>query len=165
MKKRRAIFISGLVGTLIIFGGLFIYINFFFGKYLNETVMEDSFLLASEWKEIDIQDLVKIEKEINYISILLEPPYKAITEGGRRGIKVPGGEIINPEIKIIDEDGKEYLLTYGGSRYSGYDEYANYRYQTNLPTNTKYKKVLVRSNIPIKAQKIIWISYNARDLP
>ena len=165
MKNKKTIFVMGLIGTSLIIIGLFIYINFFFGKYLKETDLESNLLITSNWKEIDIEKLVKVEKDINYISILLEPPYKTFTVGGGGGIKILSGEVVNPEIKLVDEEGKEYLLAYGGSRLSSNKEYANYRYQINLPVDKKYEKMLIRSDVPIKTQKIIWSSYNARDLP
>lgn len=165
MKNKRTIFITGLIGISLILIGFFVYINFFFGKYLKETDLESNLLLTSDWKEIDIKNLVKIEKDINYISILLEPPYETFTPSRGGGIKIPSGEVVNPEIKLLDEDGKEYLLTYGGSRRFSNNEYANYRYQINLPVDKKYDKMLIRSDAPIKTQKIIWSSYNARDLP
>ena len=165
MKNKKTIFITGLIGISLILIGCFVYINFFFGKYLKETDLESNLLITSDWKEIDIKKLVKIEKDINYISILLEPPYKTFTSSGGGGIKTPSGEVFNPEIKLLDEDGKEYLLAYGGSRLFSNNEYANYRYQVNLPVDKKYEKMLIRSDTPIKTQKIIWSSYNARDLP
>jgi hypothetical protein len=165
MKNKRTVFITGLIGISLIFIGLFVYINFFFGKYIKETVLESNFLITSDEKEIDIKNLVKIEKDINYISILLEPSYETITFSDGGGIRIPTGEVVNPEIKLVDEDGKEYLLAYGGSRSSApRNEYANYRYEVDLPVDKKYEKVLIRSDIPIKTQKIIWTGYNARDL-
>lgn len=165
MKNKGTIFVNGLIGISLILIGFFVYINFFFGKYLKEIALENNLLITSDWKEIDIKNLVKIEKDINYIAILLEPPYKTFTVSGSGGIKIPSGEVVNPEIKIVDEDGKEYLLAYGGSRNSNNNEYANYQYQVNLPIDKKYEKLLIRSDTPIKTQKIIWSSYNVRDLP
>ncbi|MCY7377573.1 MAG: hypothetical protein LH472_16570 [Pyrinomonadaceae bacterium] len=164
MKNKRTIVITGLIGISLIIIGLFVYINFFFGKYIKEIVLESDFLITSDGKEINIKNLVKIEKDINYISILLEPSDETITFNGGGGIRIPSGEIVNPEIKLLDEDGKEYLLAYGGSRHYGNNEYANYRYQVDLPVDKKYEKVLIRSDIPIKSQKIIWSGYNAKDL-
>jgi hypothetical protein len=162
VKNKRTILITGLVGILLILAGLFIYVNFFFGKYIKETVLEENSVISFDWKEIDTKNLAKIEKDKHYISILLEPPFEADTPEG--GIKSPTGEIINPEIKLVDSEGNEYSLIYIGSRRYQNGEYANYGYLPSLPVDKIYKKVLVRSNKPIKVQKIIWSGYDIKDL-
>ena len=162
MKNKRNILILGLVGILSVLAGLFIYVNFFFGKYIKETVLEENGVISSEWREIDARNLAKIEKDKHYISILLESSFKADTDKG--GIKSPDGEIINPEIKLVDSEGNEYSLIYIGSRRYRNGEYVNYGYRPNLPGDKIYEKVLVRSNKPIKVQKIIWSGYDIKDL-
>lgn len=152
----------GTAGILFFAVFLFVYLNFYFGKYIEEVVLEENALISSEWKNINSQNLIKADKEINYISILLEPPFETDTPKG--GIKNADGKIINPEIKLLDEDGKEYLLNYSGSRHYENGDYANYRYDTTLPTGKIYEKVLVRSDFPINARKIIWSGYDVKDL-
>lgn len=162
--KKRSIFVIGFAGITIVFVGLFVYANSFFGRYIKETTLENNFLITNVWKEIDISDSVKIERDKNYIAIFLEPSYKTSTDSQGKGIKTPNGEIINPEIKIIDEDGKEYSLTYSGSRSFENNEYANYSHAAELPADKKYQKVMIRSDVSIKTQKLIWSSYNIKDL-
>lgn len=164
MKNKWTIFITGLIGISLIVIGLFVYINFFFNNEIKETVLENNFFITSDRKEINIKNSVKIEKDINYISILLLPPNKTFMSSGGGGIKIPNGEVVNPEIKLVDENEKEYLLAYGGSRRYDNNEYANYRCEVELPADKKYEKLLIRSDIPIKTQEILWSGYNARDL-
>ena len=161
MKTKRTILITALVGILSVLAGLFIYINFFFGNYLKETVLEENGVISSGWKEIDAKNLAKIEKDEHYISILLESSFKTDTE--KDGIKSPDGEIVNPEIKLVDSERNEYLLIYTGSRHYQNGQYANYGYRPGLPVDKIYEKVLVRSDKPIKFQKIIWSGYDIKD--
>ena len=163
MKNKVTITIVGLFGILLVVAGSFIFVKWmFFGKYIKEVVLERNFLISSEWKEIETKNLIKIDKDKHYIEILLEPPFEADTPKG--GIKSPSGEIINPEIKLIDEDGKEYLLSYAGSRSYKSNQYANYRCKEDFPVIKKYEKVLIRSDLPIKAKEINWAGYNIKDL-
>ena len=143
--------------------GGFLIKKIFFHRLYKDVVLENNFLISSDLKEIETQNLIKIEKDNHFISIDLEPPFEADTP--KKGIKTPSGEIINPEIKLVDENGIEYPLTYSGSRggESG-NEIANYKYNGNLPIDKTYKKVLIRSNLPIKAKMILWSGYDARDL-
>ena len=152
----------GIAGILFFAVFLFVYLNFYFGKYIEEVVLQENVLISSEWKNINSQNLIKADKEINYISILLEQPFE--TDTSKSGIKNVDGKIINPEIKVIDKEGKEYLLNYGGSRHNENGDYANYRYAATLPTGKIYEKVLVRSDFPISARKVIWNGYDVKDL-
>lgn len=162
MKSKQNVLLLGLACVLFFAVFLFVYFNFYFGKYIKEVVLGENILISSEWKNINSQKLIKADKEINYISILLEPPFEADTP--KNGIKDADGKIINPEIKLIDENGKEYLLNYSGSRRYENSNYANYSCDEGLPTGKIYEKVLFRSDFPIKAQKVIWSGYDVKDL-
>lgn len=161
MKNKRTILITALVGILSVLAGLLIYVNFFFGKYIKETVLEENGVISSDWKEIDAKNLAKIEKDKNYVAILLESSFKADAETD--GIKTSDGEIIKPEIKLVDSERNEYPLIYTGSRFYQNGQYVNYGYRSELPANKIYEKVLIRSNKPLKFQKIIWSGYDIKD--
>lgn len=163
MNNKNVIVILFLIAIpTALLGGFFIK-KFFSQTLYKDIVLEDDLLISSEWKEIDTQNLIKIEKDNHFVSILLEPSFEANTPKG--GILIPSGEIVNPEIKLVDEDGNEYLLTYKGSRgKENGKEIANYGYKGSLPIDKIYKKVLLRSDYPIKAKKILWSGYDAKDL-
>ena len=161
IKKNTKMIFLLIVISILFLSGYFVKKTFFHER-LKETVLKDNFLISSEWNEVDTKNKVKIEKDNHYVSILLEPPYE--TFGIKGGIKTPNGEIVNPEIKLVDEQGKEYLLTNMGARRNGEDEYANYGYHTNLPADKVYKTVLIRCDFPIKAKQILWSGYDNKDL-
>lgn len=162
MKKRNKNLVFWFASISIIFFGAFIINTLFFSKRIKEITLENSFLITEERQEIESQNRLKIEKDNHYISIMVEPPLEAFAV--RNGIKTPEGEIANPEIYLIDEEGVEYLLTHSGSRRYEGNEFANYAYESGLPPKNKYTKIFLSSKIPVKAKKIIWSGYNSRDL-
>ncbi|MCY7348323.1 MAG: hypothetical protein LH614_19180 [Pyrinomonadaceae bacterium] len=163
MKNKKFIWLLVIGSILLLGGSAFIVKRVFFYRYLKEVVLSENVVITSEWKEVGNQDLLKITKEINYISILVRPPLTVDTPKG--GIKTPESSIINPETKIVDDEGHEYSLSFGGSRQSESGDFANYRYVKDLPVDKRYSKILIRSDNPIQAKQIIWTGYNAKDLP
>lgn len=124
----------------------------------HNTILTEEFFINSDWQEIFTKDLVKVDKDNHLISIHLELPYE--TPFGSKGIKVPSGEIINPEIVLIDEKNNKYeFVRYG----AGGTEISKYHYKGCLPKDKIYRKILVRSDFPIKATSIMWSSYNLKD--
>jgi hypothetical protein len=83
-----------------------------------------------------------LEKDVKYVSIILEPPFEDDTLNG--GIKTPEGSIINPEIRLIDVDGKEYELRFAGSRHFQNNKYVNYKYDGKLPNSKDFSKILIK---------------------
>ena len=100
-----------------------------------------------------------------FLSILLEPPFEL--PRGESEIRLPNGDMINPDIKMIDGDGNEYLLKYIGATYSTEGEWVNYGYLNGkfLPTDKTYVAFQMRSDSPIKTRRIAWKGYDSRDLP
>lgn len=161
-SKNFALVIIIISGLILIMGGLVIK-RIFFYHYLKEIKLANNFLITSQWKEVGNSDLLKSRKEIQYISILVKPPYEIDDQNG--GIKTPDGSTVNPEIRLLDTDGNEYKLTFGGSRHFEDKNFANYRYDKDLPSGKDYSKVLIRSTVSIPAKQIIWSGYDAKDLP
>ncbi len=163
MKSKVKFLIIGSAGFFLVLVGLFVFVKWWvLGSYIKEVTLQKNIFITSEWKEINTRNLVKIDKDINYISIVLEPPYE--TFASSEGIKIPSGEVINPEIKLVDEDGKEYSFAYSGARLYGNNEYANYKYYGDFPVDKEYEKLLIRSDSQIKAREIQWSGYNTEDL-
>lgn len=128
-------------------------------KLYHDTILVEDVLISDEQKEFEIENSVKIERDRQFIRINLDSAYENDYDIG--GIRTPSGEVVNPEIKIIDNDGNEYSLIYFGS--TG-DKTINYAYEGKLPANKVFKKLLLKSNLPIKTKQILWSSYYFKDL-
>jgi hypothetical protein len=151
--------------AMIVCGGMIGW-RLFYHESTRNIVLAEDFQIMSEWKEVGTQNELQIEKDYNYISFQIEPPLEIWMDGAdasKWGIKIPGGTVINPEIRIIDAEGKEYPLFFAGSRKAGADEFANYHYEGNLPINRIYQKVRLRSDSPMTVKAILWSGYDQSD--
>jgi hypothetical protein len=73
-----------------------------------------------------------------------------------RGITLTGGAIAIPEIEIVDQYGISYGLktqTVSGETEVGY-------WTVELPRDRVYPKVRLRSNHPIRCERVIWRCQN-----
>lgn len=128
-------------------------------KLFHDIVLEDDVVIGSEWHEISVDNLINIDRDRCLIGIFLEPPFEEPYE--ESGIKTPSGEVIIPEIILVDSQGAQYMFTHSGSRGI---RISNYKYNGILPRDKSYTKVYLRSAVTIKAKKILWSSYNIKDL-
>jgi hypothetical protein len=125
----------------------------------NDIVLAENRFISSQWEDVDVTELVKIKGDGQFLSVIIDEPLDG--DFFKQGIKTPNGEIFNFEVKLLDKDGTEYLLPFDG--FLGQMR-INYRFYGELPRNKTYDKVLIRSNVPIKAKRILWTYYNVSDL-
>ena len=159
-------FLFIVASAIIIFGGMVVW-RLFFHETLKNVVLANDVQITSEWKEVGTPNELKVDKKYNYISLQIAPPLEAYTVGGgstKSGIKIPSGEVVNPEIRIIDVEGKEYPLFYSGHRGGGAFEFVNYEFEGNLPIDKKYQKVKLRSDVPLTIKKIFWSGFDQSDM-
>ena len=153
-----------VISSIVILLGFSIFVKrVFFYNYLSQVVLADNFVVTPEWKNIGNSDLLRIEKENNYISVLLEPQFQVDIK--ERGIRTPEDSIINPEIKLVDNEGNEYQLVFGGGRSFENQNFINYNFGVPLPVVKSYSNVLIRSNNQIRVKQILWTGYDSKDLP
>jgi hypothetical protein len=83
-----------------------------------DTVLAENFVISSEEQEINLEKKVKAERLQQFIRLVLEPPYEdgvdIWAKASEPSIVTPSGEKTNPEIRVIDENGKEYNMIYAG---------------------------------------------------
>jgi hypothetical protein len=96
---------------------------------------------------------------------VLDHPYKDgfdyDAKSSEPGIITPSGEKTNPEIRVIDENGKEYNMIYAGQSGKeivlyGNDEKSS---KTYFPDGLTFKKLFIKSNLPIKVRYVLWSNY------
>jgi hypothetical protein len=124
--------------------------------------------LGNEWTELRPKSPLKADKTFQWLQLYLEPPFKDdLDRQGNgpnqgKGILMPDGEALNPEIEIIDENGNAFSLVYGGG--SGI-QLPNYDVQppNKLPQDRSYKVVRIRSARPIKLKAIYWYCESSKD--
>lgn len=123
--------------------------------------------VGEEWVELRPQPLLKAEKDSQFIVLDLEPPFKDdIYKEGRgtdsgKGVLMPDGVVINPEIEVIDQDNNTFNLVWAGTR-RGAPAY-DLKYPNKWPQDREYKAVRIRSLRPIKFKAIHWYCESMKD--
>jgi hypothetical protein len=125
--------------------------------------------IGDEWIELHPEAPLKAEKTYQYVYLDLEPPFKddLYQEGKEpnkgKGILMPDGEVINPQIEVIDQNGNTFHLVYGGS--IGFKPMYKAPSPNELPRDREYKTVRIRSPRPIKVKAIFWFCDSSKDWP
>jgi len=123
--------------------------------------------IGDEWVELHPKSPLKAEKTFQWVALDLEPPFKEdLYNEGRgpnsgKGILMPDGEVINPEIEAIDQYGNAFNLGYRGAREG--DPIYGYNRPDELPRDREYKTVRIRSSRPIKCKAIYWFCESSKD--
>jgi len=100
--------------------------------------------------------------------LVLQPPFKDdFDREGKgsnkgKGILMPDGDVINPEIEVVDENGNTFSFVYGGA--SGV-QLPNYtlQYPAKLPQDRTYKLVRIRSSRQITCKAVYWYCESSKD--
>ena len=125
--------------------------------------------IGSEWIEFRPEPLLRADKDFHVVRLDLEPPFKDDFydqgNGSNKGagILMPDGEVINPEIEIIDQSGNVYKLVYAGSRRT-FSPIYNRPSPGEFPRDREYKTVRIRSPKQIKCKAIYWLCESNKDL-
>ncbi len=164
MSNRSILIILGAV--ILVGSGLTIllYRVFFMDYYVNIPLSENVIIDAKRM-EIRPSHPLKMEKEKQFIAIEVAPPFTAL---GANGISLPNGEEIYPEITAIDSNGQEYKMilresTRSPSLIGETIETAYFGSEIEMPSTVQIEKVLIRSDSPISAKRILWSGYNRKD--
>ena len=136
----------------------------FFHKYYKTKILVDSFVITPEWKTLDAKNLIVVDKDVHFISLAVEPPFRAFKAKGF-GISDPDGDIVNPEIILVSASGNEYYLKCSGARQTSEFDFANYEYEGKLSAGERFEKVVLRSDVAIPVKRIQWSGYDIKDLP
>jgi hypothetical protein len=111
---------------------------------------------------------LRADKTFQWVQLVLQPPFKddfdrqGIGPDKGKGILIPDGEVINPEIEIVDERGNTFSLTYGGASGVQLPNYA-LSYPRKLPQDRTYTLVRIRSSRPINCNAIYWYCESSKD--
>lgn len=122
--------------------------------------------LGDQWVEFRPKSPLKADKTFQWVLLDLEDPFKVDFYGeGKgplkgKGILMPEGDVINPDVEVVDENGNTFTLVYGGSK--GGPIYGH-PYPGELPRDREYKSVRIRSPRPIKCKAIYWFCDSSKD--
>lgn len=125
--------------------------------------------ITDQWLEIQPKQHFKSDKDYHLIVLDLEPPFKydLYREGKEpnkgQGILTPEGDVINPQLQVIDQTGKAYDLVYAGARRNFWPAYG-LPSPNKWPTDREYTSIRIRSPRRIKCKAIYWFAESNKDL-
>src|SRR2546423_1448719 len=125
--------------------------------------------IGNEWVELHPESPLKAENDLQMVLLDLEAPFKDdLYKEGKgankgAGILTPDGEVINPEIEVVDQYGNKFNLVYAGAREDApaYD----LPYPNKWPRDREYKTIRIRSPRPVKCKAIYWFCESTKDWP
>lgn len=126
-------------------------------RFLNRTIKGET-TLTPEWTEITVETPLKPERDVQAVLLYLEDPYIGEFEG--KGVRLPDGSLVKPEVQLVDVVGNTYTLKYYG--FFG-RKLIIYTLRDQL-AGRDYRAVRVRSDKPIRCKEIIWRCYYTRDI-
>jgi hypothetical protein len=144
------------------------------GKDSYWVKVSDDLTISDKWVDLQPRQPLKADKDLQYIVLDLKPPFRDdIRREGRGpdkglGILMPDGEVINPEMEIIDQNGRAYKLVYAGSTgafLSNQDTKYALANGDEFPRDQLYKRVRIRSARPIEVRAIYWFCDSIKDWP
>jgi hypothetical protein len=133
-----------------------------------EVKISGPITISEQWIELEPKSPLKVDQDLQMVVLELEAPFKYdFYEEGRgankgQGILMPDGEVINPEIEIVDSSGQKFSLVYSGARQTFSPVY-DLPYPNKWPPHAEYKSIRIRSDRPIKCKAIYWLCESSKD--
>jgi len=133
--------------------------------------------VGPEWVEVRSPKPLKISRRTQYLALYVSDSHEAYNEpqdrtGKTFAMRYPDGSLVRPEVRLVDESGKEYDLDSAGflgkTRSSGdLDGGMSFSrsFESSLDSdfaNGTYPVVKLRSNRPIHISRIEWNCYNPK---
>lgn len=120
--------------------------------------LSDSVAIADARIEFQPKDQLRPDEDFQWVLLDLEAPFKL----GGEGVQLPDGEVINPEIDVIDQYGNSFTFVWRGTRGGG-PIYGYTVGSDKLPRDRQYKAVRIRSPRPIECKAIYWFCESSKD--
>lgn len=163
MISNRSAFVLGLIGvsviTMITVMGVRIYR--WSHPYLDRKIA-GPVTLSAEWTEFAPREPLKLERETQYIVFILETELEHQDPG--QPPRTKDGSVIIFEAQLVDQNGKVYdLRNSAGDGFTEVWRGLGIQRVRELPKDTVFQKVRIRTNQAIKCSEVIWRSYDPRD--
>jgi hypothetical protein len=161
-------FVSKILGVLFCTGAMLIPFSCLQADSY-EVKISGPMTIGEEWVELHPESPLKAEKDSQMIYLDLEPPFQNDLYGdghgpnAGKGILMPDGEVINPQIEVTDQFGNTFSLVFSGA--IGLKPTYDLPYPNKWPRDREYMTVRIRSPRPIKCRAIYWFCESAKDKP
>ncbi len=170
LTKRANLYILGAFGisVAIVFGLAFADIVLYkvqrmYKPYLDREI-SGPVKLERQWLEINFKEPLSPERPANEISLVFEEVYEDRVAG--RGLQLPNGQLLSPEMQLVDSQGEVFELNQvaalgprGLSRSMG----DPINWKETLPRDRTYRALRIRSDTIVNVTRIFWRSYDPAD--
>jgi len=116
---------------------------------------------TSQWLEIVPKSPLRVERQRHMIALDLDQSIRTEREGS--GLVLTDGYIVRPQVELVGKDGKTYELNVPSLFLTNTGETLAYFSGDDLPTDKTYIKVRIRSDRPVRCNRIFWRNYNPWD--
>ena len=129
-----------------------------------KQIVAENVQITSEWLEIKAETPLKITKRVQNIELLIEGYEHDINKNDFGNIQLKDGTFVNPEVQIVDENGKTYQLKYSqrSGDLIGFSLNEKIHGTHSFPKEVTYKSIRIRSDNPFLCKKIIWHDYDVK---
>lgn len=117
--------------------------------------------ITSQWLEITPKSPLRVERQRHMVVLDLDKSIQSEREGS--GLVLPDGSIVRPQIELFDKDGETYELNVPSLFLSNTGEILAYFSGSDLPKDKTYIKVRIRSDSPVRGNRVFWRNYNLWD--
>jgi hypothetical protein len=154
-----AFVLSAMVLTVFISGGIY---RWFF-PYLDQEVT-GPILISSEWTEIVPKKPFHVERQIQIVVLDLDKSVDLQKEGW--GVVLSDGSVVTPEVELIDQEGNTYPLEVPSAWFSPSTgvKYREFSSKNDLPKGKTFRAIRIRSDKPVRCNRIFWRCYNMWDV-
>jgi hypothetical protein len=134
-----------------------------FFPYLDQDVT-GQILISSEWTEIVPKKPFSVERQIQMIVLDLDKSINLQKDGW--GIVLADGSVVTPEVELIDQEGNTYPLDVPSAWFSPSTgvKYREFSSKNELPSGKIFRAVRVRSEKPVRCNRVFWRCYNMWDV-
>ena len=158
MNKVLVVILAGLLLTAFLLYGFYAFFMYSVKAMHRKQTVAENVQITSDWLEITPENPLEATKQVQKIMLSIEGYEHDIEKNDFGNIKLADGTNINPEVQIVDENGKIYQLLDGMRLGNDVGFTPNQDFQKKMT----FKSVRIRSNKSFRCQKIYWYDYDLK---
>lgn len=153
-------------------GGMIIAYNTlarFINPYNNREI-SGAIVLSQDWIEIKPKVPLRMNRPVQEVVLELDKTIRVNLDGGAFQLMLPDGSYAMPEVQLIDQKGTVYALSVPSAAKSSQGQIwlrgfgLGIEASRNLPKDTVFSTVRLRSDKPVPCSNIAWRTYDPKDL-
>lgn len=164
MKTAVIVILSVILLVVLLVGGFYAFFMYSLKNMHKKTIVAENAQITSEWLEIKPEKPLETAKLVQNVQLLIEGYKSDIQNSDFGDITLSDGTRINPEIEIVDENGKVYKLkdSHRIGNLIGFSVDEKFHGSHSFPKDVKYKTIRIRSDKPFQCEKVIWYDYDLK---